>query len=65
MNVIDWLLKGDESICFLVKKNMLNQKTTQNNQGILIFSYRNIIEELTCGEKGYMVLNGHQLLIHY
>jgi hypothetical protein len=35
MNVIDWLLKGDESICFLVKKNMLNQKTTQNNQGYI------------------------------
>lgn len=35
MNVIDWLLMGDKSICFLVKKHLLNQKVTQMNHGYI------------------------------
>ncbi|MDY0294984.1 MAG: hypothetical protein RBQ71_04165 [Acholeplasmataceae bacterium] len=35
MDVIDWLLKGDSNISFLVKKHLLNQKLMQHNDGYI------------------------------
>lgn len=35
MNVVDWLLNGNNNICFLVKKHLLNQNLTQHNDGYI------------------------------
>lgn len=35
MNVIEWLLKGDESVSFLTKKHLLNEKPEQKNLGFI------------------------------
>lgn len=40
MNVIEWLLKGNSNISFLVKKHLLNEKLTQPNDGY-IYDYLN------------------------
>lgn len=35
MNVIEWLLEGDESVSFLTKKHLLNGKPEQKNLGFI------------------------------
>ena len=46
MNIIDWLLKGDESISFLTKKYLLNLTPKQENLGFIkqyldLFNHKN------------------------